>query len=80
MKKENKVKPLPAPESQICPDCGAVWNENKWGGCGKCSCGYYFHPEWYGTSKKKCEETNIPDPGCTEEELIEQARKYGKIK
>ena len=98
MSKENKIKPLPTPIPQVCPKCGNIYNENKWGGCGICSCGYYFHPEWYGKGNKKMQEEGtegqdresytdtqdrnsyIPDPNLTEEELIEKARKYGKIK
>jgi hypothetical protein len=56
MPKENKIKPLAPPVPQVCPDCGKIYNDNKWGGCGFCSCGYYFHPEWYGKGKKAQEE------------------------
>lgn len=98
MSKEKEVKPLPPPEPQICPKCKKEYHDNKWGGCGKCECGYYFHPEWYSkkndlidTLKETAEkyggkdvevtiEPYLPDPNLTEEEIIEQARKYGKIK
>ena len=95
MPKENKIKPLAPPVPQICPECGKIYNENKWGGCGFCSCGYYFHPEWYNRGKKASETVegqdkpnkNIiedsfpPAPNLTnEEELMKQINKYGKIK
>jgi len=94
MSKENKIKPLPAPIPQVCPECGKVYNDNKWGGCGICSCGYYFHPEWYGRGKKVSEavegqvkpnkdvveDSFPPAPNLTsEEELMKQVNKYGKI-
>jgi hypothetical protein len=39
------------PAGQKCPKCGKEFHDNKWGGTGKCDCGYYFHPEWYGKPK-----------------------------
>ena len=48
-KKSNpQVDDKPDPKGQTCPKCGKVYHDYKWGGCGQCSCGYYFHPEWYG--------------------------------
>ena len=47
---KNKDEGLKMPPPQICPKCKKEYHDNKWGGCGKCDCGYYFHPEWY--SKK----------------------------
>ena len=50
-KKNPQADDKPDPKGQTCPKCGKVYHDYKWGGCGKCSCGYYFHPEWYGKSK-----------------------------
>ena len=95
MPKENKIKPLPAPIPQVCPLCSKVYNDNKWGGCGFCSCGHYFHPEWYGKGKKVSEvvegqdkpnkdvveDSFLPAPNLSdEEELMKQINKYGNIK
>ncbi len=95
MAKDKKIQPLPPPEPQICPKCKKEYHDNKWGGCGICECGYYFHPEWYSKSngetqdnKKKYAETKeqeeyVPDMVFDDEgedKLLKEAREKGKIK
>ena len=50
-KKNPQVDDKPDPKGQTCPKCGKTYHDFKWGGTGKCSCGYYFHPEWYNKSR-----------------------------
>jgi endogenous inhibitor of DNA gyrase (YacG/DUF329 family) len=77
MKKENKITPLPAPVPQVCPECGKEYRDNKWGGCGICSCGYYFHPKWYGRGKKVSEVVMAKESDPEDDDA--QLRRYCPI-